>query len=316
MARRLLADDLLQLRRAADLLVQAGPHQPAGDLDRRRSSSTSACGASGSTSSSPRCTATSCRRSGRTTAPTWVDISLFIGTIGLFSTLFLLFLKFVPAVAVTEVKELRHELEHDPTRPSRRGDARVSGGGDHERSGFVPRRFVIAQFADAGRAARRARASARGREQEPGHAHAVSGARAGRGAGPRPAEDPDAWCCCGAIAGACIAYGMIYLHERHRLPDQRRRAGRRTARRPTSRSRSSWRCCWAAARRSSASSRWRGLPKPYHPVFESELLPRASIDGFFLSVEVPAGANADKVAADVRGAGRRRGAELVAESER
>jgi len=43
-------------------------------------------------------------------APTWVDISLFIGTIGLFSTLFLLFLKFVPAVALTEVKELRHEL--------------------------------------------------------------------------------------------------------------------------------------------------------------------------------------------------------------
>jgi Ni/Fe-hydrogenase subunit HybB-like protein len=46
-------------------------------------------------------------------APTWVDISLFIGTIGLFSTLFLLFLKFVPAVAVTEVKEFRHELEHE-----------------------------------------------------------------------------------------------------------------------------------------------------------------------------------------------------------
>jgi molybdopterin-containing oxidoreductase family membrane subunit len=44
--------------------------------------------------------------------PTWVDITLFIGTIGLFSTLFLLFLKFVPAVAVTEVKELRHEMEH------------------------------------------------------------------------------------------------------------------------------------------------------------------------------------------------------------
>jgi Ni/Fe-hydrogenase subunit HybB-like protein len=45
-------------------------------------------------------------------APTWVDICLFIGTIGLFSTLFLLFLKFVPAVAVTEIKELRHELAH------------------------------------------------------------------------------------------------------------------------------------------------------------------------------------------------------------
>jgi Ni/Fe-hydrogenase subunit HybB-like protein len=46
-------------------------------------------------------------------APTWVDITLFIGTIGLFSTLFLLFLKFVPAVAITEVKEFRHDLEHD-----------------------------------------------------------------------------------------------------------------------------------------------------------------------------------------------------------
>ena len=48
-------------------------------------------------------------------SPTWVDVCLFIGTIGLFSTLFLLFLKFVPAVAVTEIKELRHELDHDPT---------------------------------------------------------------------------------------------------------------------------------------------------------------------------------------------------------
>ena len=42
----------------------------------------------------------------------------FIGTIGLFSTLFLLFLKFVPAVAVTEVKELRHEMEHDNHGPA------------------------------------------------------------------------------------------------------------------------------------------------------------------------------------------------------
>jgi len=43
--------------------------------------------------------------------PTWVDFSLFFGTVCFFGTLFLLFLKFVPAVAITEVKELRHELE-------------------------------------------------------------------------------------------------------------------------------------------------------------------------------------------------------------
>jgi len=45
--------------------------------------------------------------------PTWVDLTLFAGTICFFGTLFLLFLKFIPAVAVSEVKELRHEIEHE-----------------------------------------------------------------------------------------------------------------------------------------------------------------------------------------------------------
>jgi molybdopterin-containing oxidoreductase family membrane subunit len=42
--------------------------------------------------------------------PTWVDLSLLAGTIGFFGTLFLLFLKYIPAIAVSEVKELRHEM--------------------------------------------------------------------------------------------------------------------------------------------------------------------------------------------------------------
>ncbi|MDX2019843.1 MAG: NrfD/PsrC family molybdoenzyme membrane anchor subunit [Deltaproteobacteria bacterium] len=46
-------------------------------------------------------------------SPTVTDVGLYIGTIGLFSTLFLLFMKFIPAVALTEIKELRHELEHE-----------------------------------------------------------------------------------------------------------------------------------------------------------------------------------------------------------
>jgi molybdopterin-containing oxidoreductase family membrane subunit len=49
--------------------------------------------------------------------PTWVDISLFSGTICFFGTLFLLFLKFVPAVAISEVKELRHEMEMEEAHP-------------------------------------------------------------------------------------------------------------------------------------------------------------------------------------------------------
>ena len=44
--------------------------------------------------------------------PTWVDWSIFAGTIGFFGFLFLLFLRFVPSVSASEVKELRRELDH------------------------------------------------------------------------------------------------------------------------------------------------------------------------------------------------------------
>jgi molybdopterin-containing oxidoreductase family membrane subunit len=36
--------------------------------------------------------------------PTWVDICTFIGTIGLFLTLFLIFARFLPMIAISEVK--------------------------------------------------------------------------------------------------------------------------------------------------------------------------------------------------------------------
>ncbi len=44
--------------------------------------------------------------------PSWVDVTLFFGSICFFCTLFLLFLKFLPAVAVAEIKEFNHELQH------------------------------------------------------------------------------------------------------------------------------------------------------------------------------------------------------------
>ncbi len=43
-------------------------------------------------------------------APTWVDLGILAGSVGLFAFLFLLFLRFVPAVSINEVKRLRHEL--------------------------------------------------------------------------------------------------------------------------------------------------------------------------------------------------------------
>jgi hypothetical protein len=39
------------------------------------------------------------------------------------------------------------------------------------------------------------------------------------------------------------------------------------------------------------------LPRPYHPVFQSEAFRAASIDGFFLSIKVPPGESPDKAAA-------------------
>lgn len=38
--------------------------------------------------------------------PTWVDVGIFVGSIGVFFTLFLLFLRFLPGIAVAEVKLL------------------------------------------------------------------------------------------------------------------------------------------------------------------------------------------------------------------
>lgn len=47
-------------------------------------------------------------------SPTWVDISMLIGSFGLFFTLFMLFLKFLPMIAVAEVKTVMPQahLQH------------------------------------------------------------------------------------------------------------------------------------------------------------------------------------------------------------
>jgi Ni/Fe-hydrogenase subunit HybB-like protein len=54
--------------------------------------------------------------------PTWVDIWTFIGTIGIFVTLFLLFIRFLPMVAISEVRSVLPEADphHVPLPPSGR----------------------------------------------------------------------------------------------------------------------------------------------------------------------------------------------------
>ncbi len=44
--------------------------------------------------------------------PTWVDVCTFLGSLGLFLTLFLLFLRLLPAIAIAEVKAVVYEQRH------------------------------------------------------------------------------------------------------------------------------------------------------------------------------------------------------------
>ena len=72
----------------------------------------SACGSSASSSSRPRSPATFCLLPGECFHPTWVDICTYIGTFGLFLTLYLLFVKFCPIIAVGEVKTTLSAQRH------------------------------------------------------------------------------------------------------------------------------------------------------------------------------------------------------------
>lgn len=55
--------------------------------------------------------------------PTWVDVMTFVGTFGLFFTMFLLFMRFLPMVAISEVKGVTPQA--DPHHPA--GGAREGG---------------------------------------------------------------------------------------------------------------------------------------------------------------------------------------------
>ena len=64
--------------------------------------------------------------------PTWVDIWTFIGTIGIFVTLFLLFIRFLPMVAISEVRSVLPEADpHHIPPESHTGMAVEDAGGAH-----------------------------------------------------------------------------------------------------------------------------------------------------------------------------------------
>jgi molybdopterin-containing oxidoreductase family membrane subunit len=59
--------------------------------------------------------------------PTWVDIWTFIGTLGIFTSLFLLFVRFLPMIAMSEVKIVLPEADAHAHSPN--GHHPVAAGG-------------------------------------------------------------------------------------------------------------------------------------------------------------------------------------------
>ena len=62
--------------------------------------------------------------------PTIFDIGIFVGSFGLFFTLFLIFLRFVPIIAVSEVKNTLPQA--DPHNYHSGKDSEAKSGGDDE----------------------------------------------------------------------------------------------------------------------------------------------------------------------------------------
>ena len=118
----------------------------------------------------------------------------------------------------------------------------------------------------------------------------------------------------GAIAGACIAYSMIYFCN---VFDWPLNIGNRPPHGPPA----NIPITFELAVLLGGGSAFMGffalakLPQPYHPIFESEDFARASVDAFFLSVELPPGTDMDRALADIRASGAL-SAEIVEESER
>ena len=187
----------------------------------------------------------------------------------------------------------------------------MSGG--LEDTGFVPRRFVLAEFA-SGEAllegTRQVRAAGH-KDLDTHTPYPMHGLEKALGLG-RPLIP--AIVLGGAIAGACIAYAMIYYMN---VFDWPLNIGNRPPHGPPANIPITFELAVLLA----GSSSFFGfftlarLPRPYHPVFESEAFTRASIDAFFLSIELPVGETADKALADARAAGAVH-TEVVEESER
>lgn len=171
----------------------------------------------------------------------------------------------------------------------------------HEDSGFVPERFVLAKFAnsDALLEGTRKLREAGNKDLDTHTPYPIHGIEKALGLG-RPLIPTIVLG--GAIAGAFIAYSMIYFMN---VIDWPLNIGNRPPHGPPANIPITFELAVLIAGTSSFFGFFTlaRLPQPYHPVFQSEAFRAASIDGFFLSIKVPAGEDPDKAAAAARAEG-------------
>ena len=165
----------------------------------------------------------------------------------------------------------------------------------HEDTGFVPERYVLAKFATSDallEATRKIREAGQG-ELDTHTPYPVHGLEKALGLG-RPLIPTIVLG--GAIAGAFIAYSMIYFMN---VLDWPINIGNRPPHSPPANIPITFELAVLLA----GSSSFFGfftlarLPKPYHPVFQSEAFRQASVDGFFLSIKIREGDSPDAAAA-------------------
>jgi Alternative complex III, ActD subunit len=180
-------------------------------------------------------------------------------------------------------------------------------------AGFRPRRFVLGQFADAD-----ALLGATKQLREKGNTkidthtpYPVHGLEAALGLG-RPKIPTIVLC--GALIGMCTAYAMITYMNVFDFPIN---IGNRPLHGPPANIPITFELTVLFGGLSAFLGFFglMKLPEPYHPVFEAESFRRASIDGFFVSIEVPEGTNPAAVAAEVKAHGSI-DVQVVEESER
>ena len=176
-------------------------------------------------------------------------------------------------------------------------EAGAHGGGHGE--AFVPQRFVLAEFPTA-----EALLEGTRRMREKGwkgldtHTpYPVHGIEAALGLG--RAKIPTI-VLGGAVAGALLGYGMMFFMNAVDFPIN---VGNRPPHSPLAFIPITFELAVLLGGTSAFLGSLFGLfkfPTPYHPLFESEGFRRASIDAFFLSVEVPQSKRPEDVMDDAR----------------